>query len=68
LQAQARELEAATPGVADPKELAGAVDMARASLDDALSLSDQLLEAFHEARLHGENAAAETAHDEENPS
>ena len=51
LQAQASELETKTPTVADAKELAGAVDIARASLDDALSLSDRLLEAFRESQL-----------------
>lgn len=36
-----------------PEELAGAVDRARASIDDALSLSDQLLEAYRAERQRG---------------
>jgi len=50
LQAQAQELETTSRTLEDPSTLAGAVDMARASLDDAHSLSDRLLEAFREAQ------------------
>lgn len=50
LQARAQELEKTSPNVNDPELLAGAVDTARASLEDALSLSDQILEAYREAR------------------
>ena len=50
LQAQADRLAAESSSLSDAKDLAGAVDTARASLDDALSLSDKLLEAFREAR------------------
>ena len=46
LQKSAQELEATTESVADADLLAGAVDRARESLTDALSLSDQLLEAY----------------------
>ncbi|HED65204.1 MAG TPA: hypothetical protein ENJ09_06565 [Planctomycetes bacterium] len=50
LQKKAESLEATSKVLDDPKALAGAVDIARASLDDALSLSDRLLEAYREAR------------------
>ncbi len=50
LQARAQELEQSSADVTDPKRLAGAVDTARASLEDALSLSDQILEAFREVQ------------------
>ena len=51
LEAQAKQLEASTQGLDDPRALAGAVDVARASLDDASSLGDQLLEAFRSSQL-----------------
>ena len=47
-QAQALEQDAAS--VRGPDDLAGAVDRAHASLQDALSLSDRLLEAYRESR------------------
>jgi len=46
LQTQADGLRQKTEQVDDPGQLAGAVDMARTSLNDALSLSEQLLEAY----------------------
>jgi len=49
LQSQARELEEKSNTLEAPEHLAEAVDIARASLDDALSLSDQLLESFRSA-------------------
>lgn len=49
LESHARELEAQTHNIGDSKELAGAVDRAHASLQDALSLSDRLVEAYREA-------------------
>lgn len=49
LQRSAQSLEASSKALDDPSKLAGAVDIARTSLDDALSLGDQLLEAFREA-------------------
>jgi hypothetical protein len=49
LQQQAQSLSRDTEAVARPEDLSGAVDRARATLDDALSLSDQLLEAYREA-------------------
>ena len=44
------ELEEKSTTVDDPEHLAEAVDIARASLDDAVSLSDQLLESFRSAQ------------------
>ena len=49
LEARALDLKRTTEEVAGPTELSGAVDRARASLDDALSLGDQLLEAYRQA-------------------
>jgi hypothetical protein len=49
LQEQANELSLESDAVEGPDELAGAVEKAGASLRDALSLGDQLLEAFRES-------------------
>jgi len=49
LEAHARELRDDSGSVESPAELAGAVDRARASLEDALTLSDQLLEAYRQS-------------------
>src|SRR5690349_1498482 len=49
LETQARELEAQSQSIASPKELSGAVDRAHASLQDALTLGDRLLEAYRES-------------------
>ena len=46
LQTRARELEATSRDLEGSDALAEAVDAARASLDDASSLGDRLLEAF----------------------
>ena len=64
LEERARELSARSAEVTDASELAGAVDSARASLDEALTLGERLLEAYREARLQG---GAHT-HLPENPS
>ena len=54
LQAQAAEREQSSRTVDGAAELSSAVDVARASLDDAMSLSDQLLEAYrHSKHLTG---------------
>jgi hypothetical protein len=50
LQATARELQEKARGVEKPAELAGAVDRARQSLDDALALGGRLLEAWRSER------------------
>ena len=49
LESQAQALEREAANVAGPEDLAGAVDRAHASLQDALSLSDRLLEAYRES-------------------
>ena len=56
LQSRAQELEETSRQLDDPGELAGAVDKARASLEDARSLSDQLLEAFRQTNHHAAQA------------
>jgi hypothetical protein len=58
LETQADELEGKTKSVADARELSGALDVARASLTDAFSLSDRLLEAFREAHLRSSSSPA----------
>ena len=50
LEQRARELRDDSGSVENPTELAGAVDRARASLEDALTLSDQLLEAYRQSQ------------------
>lgn len=54
LEGHARGLADASGDVREPAELAGAVDRARASLEDALSLGDQLLEAYRAANRRAE--------------
>ncbi len=49
LETHARELEVQSRSIENPKDLTGAVDRAHASLQDALSLSDRLLDAYREA-------------------
>ena len=50
LEQRARELEAETRGVDDASHLAGAVEGAKSSLEDALSLGEELLESFRQNR------------------
>lgn len=50
LQEKTRRLKVDGEELSQPSELAGAVDRARASLDDALSLSGKLLEAYRAAQ------------------
>ena len=50
IQSQAKEIQESSKTSDDPASLNKAVDLARASLDDALSLGDRLLEAFREAQ------------------
>ena len=49
LETNARELEAQSQSIDSPQDLSGAVDRAHASLQDVLSLSDRLVEAYREA-------------------
>lgn len=53
LEREAQDLSRASEVLEKPEQLAGAVDRARATLDDALSLGDQLLEAFRAANQRG---------------
>ncbi len=57
LETQARELEAQSRSIESPKDLTGAVDRAHASLQDALSLGDRLVEAYKEALARNQAAA-----------
>jgi hypothetical protein len=50
LEEKARALEETTRGVDDAAHLAGAVEGARASLEDALSLGEELLESYRQNR------------------
>jgi hypothetical protein len=50
LSESARDLQEKTQGVEKPDQLAGAVDRARRSLDDALNLGGRLLEAWRAER------------------
>lgn len=54
LEGHAREARQ-TGNVERPDELAGAADRAKASITDALSLRDQLLEAYRAAQQRGED-------------
>ncbi len=60
LEAQARELEAESAKVNGPNDLAQAVDHAHASLQEALSLSERLLEAYR-ASMHAPSATKEVS-------
>ena len=53
LTARAAELDTKSREVEGPEDLPGALDAARASLDDALTLGEQLLEAFQAAQRRG---------------
>ena len=50
LEQRAGELEARSKEELAPEELSGAVDAARESMQDVLSLQEQLLEAFRQSR------------------
>ncbi len=54
LQQQARSLQHDGETLESPEQLPDAVDRAQASLEDALSLSNRLLEAYREATQHGQ--------------
>jgi len=62
LEARATNLAEESRGVENPGELGRAVDSARASLEEALSLKDQLLEAYRQAeRQDGESRTREAS-------
>jgi hypothetical protein len=50
LEARAAELEERSRAITTPAELPGALDSARVSLEEALQLGQELLEAYHAAR------------------
>jgi hypothetical protein len=50
LSARAAELDTKSRALESPEDLPGAVDAARASLEDALTLGEQLLEAYRASR------------------
>jgi hypothetical protein len=50
IEERARELSAASSDALEPGELAGAVDRARESLEDVMTLKEQLLEAYRQAQ------------------
>jgi len=50
IEQRARELSAASSDALEPEQLAGAVDRARESLEDVLTLKEQLLEAYRQAQ------------------
>lgn len=54
LEQQTQKLREDGTSLADPSELAGAVDRAKHSIDDAVSLSEELLEAYRAARHQAE--------------
>ena len=51
LQQQAQSLRRDSERIERPEDLSGAVDRAHDSLEQALSLSDKLLEAYRESQL-----------------
>ncbi|MFT5287754.1 MAG: hypothetical protein ACI8TQ_003942, partial [Planctomycetota bacterium] len=57
LDAKARTLEEQTLGVDDAKDLAGAVEGAKASLAEALSLGEELLESYRQIRQQNDGPA-----------
>ena len=54
LEQKAAALGAQSESVYGPEDLAGAVGDARASLEDALSIGDRILDAYREAVQRGE--------------
>jgi len=50
IEQRARELSATSNDAIEPEALAGAVDRARESLEDVLTLKEQLLEAYRQAQ------------------
>lgn len=70
LEQRAQRLRDREGEVNDPAGLSGAVDDARASLEDALSLGDRLLEAYRQASRNQPSPIelrqqAETPHEED---
>jgi len=54
LSARAADLEERSRTLATPEELPGAMDAARASLEDAVALGTELLEAYRASQTRGD--------------
>lgn len=61
LEEETRRLAKASDGVQGARDLAGAVDVARESVEEAIQLGDQLLEAYRAARQQAETGPEEGA-------
>ncbi|MEZ6014539.1 MAG: hypothetical protein R3F49_05455 [Planctomycetota bacterium] len=61
LEEETRRLTKASDGVHGARDLAGAVDVARESVEEAIQLGDQLLEAYRAARQRAETGSEEGA-------
>lgn len=59
LEGETRRLGEASDGVHGVQDLAGAVDVARASVEEAIQLGDELLEAYRAARQRAETGSSE---------
>tara|TARA_R110002126_G_scaffold67964_4_gene171877 strand:- start:9789 stop:10094 length:306 start_codon:yes stop_codon:yes gene_type:complete len=57
LEGHTRDLRSASENLEGPGGLAGAVDRSRASIEDALSLHDQLLEAYRAANQNPDSTS-----------
>lgn len=68
LQAEARDLQRESETVEAAADLSDAVERARSSLGEALTLGDQLLEAYREAKQRGDQPAAAPPSDGESES
>ncbi len=66
IQSQTKQLQESSKTTDDPASLNKAVDLARASLDDALSLGDGLLEAFREAQQQNTNSNTNPTNEKDN--
>jgi len=61
LEEETRRLSKATEGVHGARDLAGAVDLARESVAEAMQLGDELLEAYRAARQRAETGSDQGA-------
>jgi len=57
LEDETRRLSDASDGVNEARDLAGAVDVARGSVAEAIQLGDELLEAYRAARQRAETGS-----------
>ena len=61
LEDETRRLTEASDGVNGARDLAGAVDVARESIAEAMQLGDELLEAYRAARQRAETGSEQGA-------